>query len=112
MNGSIPRKKAPADLCSPLDRYFLVTNEITSNGYAYEGPLGEVSHNGLSYVAWKDGSMIEETKTLQEALTVLVQIERLRNKAADDLLSLLDFLSTPKPDNPHASGLVPAKNFN
>jgi hypothetical protein len=46
--------------------------------YEYEGPLGEVVHNGRYFFAWKEGRRIGTYDTFEEAMTSLQEKERLK----------------------------------
>ncbi len=46
------------------------------NWHAFEGPLGDVLHNGRSFFAWKEGRLIGAYRTLEEAMESLRTGER------------------------------------
>jgi hypothetical protein len=48
--------------------------------YAYQGPLGQVVHNGWYFFAWKDGCLIGASKTLEETMEALAWRERLKTQ--------------------------------
>jgi hypothetical protein len=41
------------------------------NWHAFEGPLGDVVHNGRSFFAWKEGRLLGAYSTLEEAIEAL-----------------------------------------
>jgi len=45
-------------------------NEVR-NWHAFEGPLGDVVHNGRSFFAWKEGRLLGAYSTLEEAIEAL-----------------------------------------
>jgi hypothetical protein len=45
-------------------------NEVR-NWHAFEGPLGDVVHNGRSFFAWKEGRLLGAYGTLEEAIEAL-----------------------------------------
>jgi len=51
-----------------------------SNWYAYQGALGEVTHDGRYFFARKDGFLIGTYSTLADALESLAWRERLKTK--------------------------------
>jgi hypothetical protein len=47
-------------------------NELTTNKYAYDDPLGEVIHSGLVFYAWKDRTILLGTyETFDAAIAAL-----------------------------------------
>jgi hypothetical protein len=46
------------------------------NWHAFEGPLGDVLHNGRSFFAWREGRLIGAYKTLEEAMESLCAAEK------------------------------------
>ena len=55
-----------------------MSNWVTTNRYSYDGPLGEVSHSGRYFFAWKKGFLIGTYSTFDEAMECLVWRERLK----------------------------------
>jgi hypothetical protein len=50
-----------------------MSNLVTTNRYSYHGPLGEVSHSGRYFFAWKDEIiLIGAYETFDEAVEALV----------------------------------------
>ena len=45
-------------------------NEVR-NWHAFEGPLGDVVHNGRSFFAWREGRLLGAYSTLEEAIEAL-----------------------------------------
>jgi len=45
-----------------------MSDQFTTHHYSYHGPLGEVSHSGRYYFAWKEGFLIGTYKTFEEAM--------------------------------------------
>jgi hypothetical protein len=45
--------------------------EEVRNWHAFEGPLGDVVHNGRSFFPWKDGRPLGAYRTLEEAMEAL-----------------------------------------
>ena len=43
--------------------------------YAFEGPLGDVIHNGRFFFAWKEGCLMGTYNTLEEATASLTSGE-------------------------------------
>jgi hypothetical protein len=43
--------------------------------HAFEGPLGDILHNGRSFFAWKEGRLIGAYTTLEEAMESLCAAE-------------------------------------
>ena len=41
------------------------------NWHAFQGPLGEVLHNGRFFFAWKEGRLLGAYTTLEEAMESL-----------------------------------------
>jgi hypothetical protein len=52
-----------------------------SDWYAYQGPLGQVVHNGRFFFASKDEFLIGTYNTFEEAMESLVYKERLETHA-------------------------------
>jgi hypothetical protein len=52
----------------------------TMNEYSYQGPLGDVSHCGRYFFAWKGGFLVGAYQTVDEAMASLVWKERLKTK--------------------------------
>jgi hypothetical protein len=46
-------------------------NKEVRNWYAFQGPLGEVLHNGRFFFAWKEGRLLGAYTTLEEAMESL-----------------------------------------
>lgn len=49
-----------------------------SNQYVFQGPLGQVVHDGHYFFAWKEGHLIGTHKKLEEAMESLAWRERLK----------------------------------
>ena len=49
------------------------------NWHAFQGPLGEVLHNGRFFFAWKEGRLLGAYTTLEEAMESLRMGERAKN---------------------------------
>ena len=48
-----------------------MSDQSTPHHYSYHGPLGEVSHSGRYYFAWKEGFLIGTYNTFEEAIASL-----------------------------------------
>jgi hypothetical protein len=48
-----------------------MSNEVTTNHYTYQGPLGEVVRDGRTFFARKDGFLIARYNTFEEAMASL-----------------------------------------
>jgi hypothetical protein len=59
-----------------------MSNEVTTNHYPYQGPLGEVVRHGASFIASKDGFPLGTYDTLGEAMEAIAW--RGRVKAASE----------------------------
>jgi hypothetical protein len=59
---------------------YSMSDQFTPHHYSYHGPLGEVSHSGRYYFAWKEGFLIGTYKTFEEAMESLVWRERLKTR--------------------------------
>ena len=57
-----------------------MSNEVTTNHYPYQGPLGEVVRHGRCFFASKDGFPIAAYNTFEEAMECLAW--KARAKAA------------------------------
>jgi len=55
-----------------------MSNEATTNHYAYHGPLGEVVRHGRTFYARKDGFLISTYNTYEEAMASLAWKEELK----------------------------------
>ena len=51
------------------------TSHETQTWYAFEGPLGDVIHNGRFFFAWKEGCLMGTYNTLEEATASLTSGE-------------------------------------
>ena len=57
-----------------------MSNRVTTNRYSYHGPLGNISHSGRYFFAWKCGLLIGTYNTLDQAMESLVWAERLKTR--------------------------------
>jgi hypothetical protein len=53
-----------------------MSERVTPNHYSYYGPLGEVSHSGRYFFAWKEAFLIGTYDTFDEAMASLEWKER------------------------------------
>ena len=67
-NGHCMRKNKTTPTTSP-------TSHETRTWYAFEGPLGDVIHNGRFFFAWKEGCLMGTYNTLEEATASLTSGE-------------------------------------